>query len=314
MGAGVAAGQHTEQDAEGHAVEGAADEVVVAQNEQTVYAHIHQEGCLAIGGGEAGGLGFVHHQCPVVLGGAAHGQGNEHQHTEHNQAEGVCRSPGGNRQGFGGRCGGQGHAHGLIQHGLEEEGSHAHRHGGVVQVISLVHLGGMGQTGGEEEANDQPHEDGQSHPGDPEAHSLGVGIAHHQLGNQGSNAGGEQHGIDVGAALLPLYQAVEHHAQNAGPHVQHIYAPGGKAQGQQEGQGGYIVGHGPEEHIQCQTEQGHKPHVQEGGRIAAYGKIVGGDFAGLADNLPKAGKHIAPVRHHGSSHQKGKGEEAEEQL
>ena len=44
------------------------------------------------------------------------------------------------------------------------------------------------------------------------------------------------------------------------------------------------------------------------------GEIVGGDFTGLAQNLPKTGQHGAAVRHKQGSYQETNGEEAEEQL
>ena len=49
VGAGVAGGEHTEDDAEGNAVEGSTNQVVVAQNEQTEHTHVHQEHGISVG-------------------------------------------------------------------------------------------------------------------------------------------------------------------------------------------------------------------------------------------------------------------------
>ena len=304
VGAGIAAGQHTEDDAEGHAVEAAANQIVIAQDEQTVYAYVHQESRFPVGRGEAGGLRLVQHQVPVVLRLAAHAQGSDHQNAEHGDAECIHRQPGGDLQRFSGRGGGQIDAHGLIQHRLQEEGGHAHGQGGAVQVVALVHLGGMGQPGGQEEPDGHAHGQTQRHAGKPEAHGLGVGVAHHQLRDQRGKAGGKQHGIHVAAQLLPLDQAVQDDAQDAGPHVQHIDAPGGEAHRQQKGQGGHVVGRSAQQHVQRQAQQGDQTHIQEGGGVAAHGEIVGGDLAGLADDAPQAGEHPGAVGHHQRRDQK----------
>ena len=52
MGTGIAGSQHTEDDAQGHAVEGRPDEVVVRQNEQPEHAHVHEEHLRAQLGGD----------------------------------------------------------------------------------------------------------------------------------------------------------------------------------------------------------------------------------------------------------------------
>ena len=98
MGAGIAAGQHAEDDAEGDAVEAGADQIVIAQDKQAVDAHVHQERRLAVGSREAAGVFRVCHQVPIVPGFAAHGEGRNHQNAEHNAAEHVHRQPGGHLQ------------------------------------------------------------------------------------------------------------------------------------------------------------------------------------------------------------------------
>ena len=172
----------------------------------------------------------------------------------------------------------------------------------------------MGQAGGQEEADGKAHRQSQEHAGEMKAYGFRVGIAHHELGDQRGDAGGKQHHIHIGSEFFPLHQAVEHHAQNAGPHIQHIDAPGGEAQGKQEGQGGHIVGRGIKNHKQRQAEKGHQAHVQEGGRIAAQGEIVGGDLVGLADDAIQPGEHLPPVWHQHCRRQKGHDKKSEQRL
>ena len=139
-------------------------------------------------------------------------------------------------------------------------------------------------------------------------------MAHQQVADQRRNAGGEQHGVDVGAQLFLLHQAVEDNAQHRRPDVQDVDAPGAEAQGQHEGQGGDIIDRRAAHDIQPQAAQPHQTHIQERRGIAAHGKIVGGNFPRLAHDLPQAGKHGIPVRHTHSRDQKRRGKEAEKQL
>ena len=48
MAAGAAAGQHAEDAAEGHGVEGRADQVIIQHDEQAVDADVHQERGIAV--------------------------------------------------------------------------------------------------------------------------------------------------------------------------------------------------------------------------------------------------------------------------
>ena len=65
--------------------------------------------------------------------------------------------------------------------------------------------------------------------------------------------------------------------------------------------------------VQPQAGQGHETHVEEGGAVAAYGKVVGGDFAGLDQNLHHALKQVGPVRRDQGRNEKGQGKEQEKQ-
>ena len=87
MGAGIAGSQHTEENPEGDTVEGRADQVVVAQNEQAVDAHIHQEDGVSISGGQAGHLVFTGEQLEIRLGVAAQQQRQHHTGSEEDAAE-----------------------------------------------------------------------------------------------------------------------------------------------------------------------------------------------------------------------------------
>ena len=81
-GAGIAGSQHTEYNAEGNAVEGRADEVVVAQDEQAVNTQIHQHHSVAQGAGNVIHLAAILQKLPVVLGGATQEQGDHHAQAE----------------------------------------------------------------------------------------------------------------------------------------------------------------------------------------------------------------------------------------
>ena len=177
-----------------------------------------------------------------------------------------------------------------------------------------MNLGRIGKTGGQEEADEEAHRQCDQDTLQVEADRLRVGIPDHEIGNQGRDAGGEQHGIDIGAELLLPDNAVDHHAENGGPDIQDVNAPGAEAQRQHKGQGGHIGGGALEGDEQQQGDKAHQSHIQEGGRIAADVEIVGGQLAGLAQDLPQTGEHTAPVGHNHSGDQKRGGEEGEKQL
>ena len=172
----------------------------------------------------------------------------------------------------------------------------------------------MGKTRRQEEADAEAHHQSDQNSLRVEAHRIRVGIADHQVGNQGGNARGEEHGVDVGAELLPAHQAVNHHAEEGGPDVQNVDAPGGEAQSQNKGQVGHVVGRAAEDNVQQQAQIAHQSHIQEGGTIAAYGEVVGGQLTGLTENLPQARKHTSPIRHKKCRNQEKRGETAEKQL
>ena len=314
MGAGIAGGQHTENDAHRHAVEGGTDEVVVSQNEQAEHAHVHQEhfrthlgrnGTDVLRGGQ---------QRPVLLRLAAHGQCEHDAQSEQDAAEQIHRQPGRHLQGIRRGSRRQVNAQRLIQRGIEEKRGQAHRQCGGIQVETLMHLRGMCQPRGQEKADAEAHDQCHRQPRQVEAHRLGIGIAHQQIADERRNAGREQHGVDVCAKLFLLHQAVDDNAQHRRPDVQNVDAPGAEAKGQHKGQSGNIIGRRAAQGIQPQTAQSHQSHVQERRGIAAHGKIVGRDFCRLAENLPQAGKHGIPVRHTHRRDQKRRGKEAEKQL
>ena len=78
MGAGIAGTQHAEDNAEGNAVEGGADQIIVAQDEQAVNAQVHQVHSVAVAAGEIGHQIGILQQLPVILGLAAQNQGEDH--------------------------------------------------------------------------------------------------------------------------------------------------------------------------------------------------------------------------------------------
>ena len=314
MGAGIAGTQHTENNAQRHAVEGSADEVVVSQNEQAEYAHVHQEYIRTHLGGNGAHMLRGGQQRPILLRLAAHGQREHDAQPEQDAAEQIHRQPGRYQQGLRAGRGGQFNAHGLEQRGVEEKRKQTHRHGGRIQIEALMHLRGMGQPRREEEADGNAHNHRHHEPVQVEAHHIGIGMAHQQVADQRRNAGGEQHGVDVGAQLFLLHQAVDDNAQHRRPDVQNVDAPGAEAKGQHKGQSGNIIGRRAAQGIQPQTAQSHQSHVQERRGIAAHGKIVGRDFCRLAENLPQAGKHGIPVRHTHRRDQKRRGKEGKKQL
>ena len=253
-------------------------------------------------------------QRPVLLRLAAHGQREHNAQTEQDAAEQIHRQPGRHLQRIGRGRGGQVNAHGLIQHGIEEKREQSHRQSGGVQVETLMHLGGMGQPRGQEEADAETHDQRHRQPRQVEAHHLGIGIAHQQITDQRRNAGGEQHGVDVCAKFFLLHQTVEDDTQHRRPDIEDVDAPGAEPQGQHKGQGGDVIGRRAAQDIQSQAAQPHETHVQKCRGVAAHGKIVGGDFSRLAHDLPEAGKHGVSVRHTHRCNEERSGKEAEKQL
>jgi len=316
MGTGVAAGQHTEDNAESNAVEGNTDGVVVCQDHQTVYAHIHQHHGVAVLAGEGGDLVGILQQDPVILGSAAQDKGKDDAQAEYHAAEDIHRHLGSKFAGEGGGIGGGGQskADGLVQRCVQEESGHADGQRGGVQAETLMYLGSVGQTCGQEEADDQAYENRQTCAQNVEANGLCVGIAEQQIGDQRRNAGGEHHGVDKAAQLFTLDEGIQTYAQHGGDAVERVDAPGAKAQGEDEGQSGDIVGLGLENNQQDQAHQAHHSHVEEGGCIAAQPEIVGGDLAGGGQDLDPAGEDGAAIRHAEGCHQEAQGQKAEEQL
>ena len=312
--AGIAASQHTENDAEGDAVEGGTDGIVIGQNEQAVHAHIHQEGGIAVGGGEIGHQIRILQQIPVILGLAAHEEGHHDANAKHRTAEDIHRQLGSNLQRVSGRGSRQGHAQGLIQNGLQEEGHHTDRQRSGIQIKALVNLGRIGKTGRQEKADGHTHSHSQQRAVPGEGDDILTGIAEHQIGDQGRNTGGEQHGIDIGADLLLLHQAVNYHTQEGRPNIHDIDAPGAEAQSQNEGQVRAVIGHRTGQAIQAQANSTHQRHIQEGGSIATHSEIVGGNLAGVRQDLPQAAEHPAAVGHTKCRNQKASRQKTKQQL
>ena len=141
-----------------------------------------------------------------------------------------------------------------------------------------------------------------------------MGIPDHKFGDQRGNAGGKQHGVDIRAQLFLLHQAVNDYAQHGGPHIHNVDAPGAEAQCQNKGQIGNVGRCGLQSYIERQAGKAHQGHIEKGCRVAAHGKIVGGDFAGIADDLPQPCKHGSPVRHAHRGNEKGRREQGKYQL
>ena len=146
MGAGVAGSQHAENDTEGNTVELRTDQAIVEQDEQAVDAHIHQHGGIVIGIREIDHMIRVPQQVPVLLRGAAHQPSHHNKGGEQDDAEQL-----GDQSGSHGQTGdriGHCHAHGPVQDALHQEGRHANRQRGGIQVEALVDDGRIAQAGG----------------------------------------------------------------------------------------------------------------------------------------------------------------------
>ena len=62
------------------------------------------------------------------------------------------------------------------------------------------------------------------------------------------------------------------------------------------------------------ADEAHHAHVEKGGRVAAQGKVVGGDLTGGSHDLPHTGKGGASVGHNKCRHHKTHRYKSEEQL
>ena len=211
-------------------------------------------------------------------------------------------------------CVRHGDAHGLVEEAVEQEGGHADGQGGGIEGEALVDLGGVVETGGHEVSHQDAQDQRQCHAGGMDAYNLGLGIAHHQLGHEGRQTGGEEHGVGTGTQLLTLDDTVDGHTDDGGPDVQNVDAPGAEAHGQQGHQGGGVVGLTAGDAVQGGADQTHQTHVQEGGGITADVKEIGGGFGGTVQDLPQTVQHAAAIRHKESGHQKAQAEAGEEDL
>ena len=293
-GTGVAGAEHTEDQAEGNTVEGSTDRVVVSQDEQTEHAHIHQENAVAQGTGNIIDLIPVQQQLPVILT-CAHSQGEDHAQGKQHDAENIDDALGGHSHITGGT--GQFDTHDLIEHTVEEEHAHTHRQSGRVQVKALVDIGRMGKACAHDDAYDDAHHNGQHKAQQIKADRLRMGVAQQQVGNDRCHTGGKEHSVYIGIELFLLDEVCHHNAQHGKPHIDHVDAPAAEAKGEQKCQGGYIIDLCLCHMEQAGHDQGNQAHVQEGTCKSTHGEEVGGDLAGLAQDLPEAGKHGAAVRH-----------------
>ena len=147
-----------------------------------------------------------------------------------------------------------------------------------------------------------------------ESHGLGMGIAHHQLGDEGGKTGGEQHGIGVLADGFPLHDAAQRHTHHTRHHIHRMDAPCAEAHGQQGDQRGRIIGLPSGQTVQTGADKANQRHVQEGGCIAAHGEIVGGSLGGGTENPPETGEHLTAIGHKKSRDQEAQAEKTEKDL
>ena len=230
MRAGVAGGEHTENRTEQHTIEGDTDPVEVAQNKETVKAHIQKENGIAVVGGKVDDMAVVGDHVPIGLPMHLHTQGADDAKTEENDAK--CIDDGGGCHGGIGNVGGSLQAHCFIQNTLEQKCHHAHGQRGGVQSEALVDSGGIVQAGRHEETDNEADRKGQRYTVDGESSGIGIGVTDHQLRNKGRKAGGEEHTVGVVTQTLFAHQAVKHHAGGGGEHVQRMDAPSAKTGGQ----------------------------------------------------------------------------------
>ena len=314
MGPGVAGRKHTKHNAEGRSAEPGSHQIVVSQNEEAEDAEVHQEHIVPQGAAHAGHPLRAIQQPPILLRRAAHKRRPQNAGAAEQEPVTVGDDLGGHLQGLRVRSAGQVHPQSLKQDGLEDKGPHAHRQGGIVEIIALVHIGGMAQPRRDKEAADQAHKNRQDKPGPAVADHAVHRVPDQDIRHQGRNARGEEHGGDVIFQRLFLHGAIEHSAPDGGPDILDVDAPGAEAHREDQRHGGRGIHFRPQCHIESQAHKGDQAHIQERGREAAYGKIVGGDLAGLTQDLGHTGKHPCPVRHTHSSRQKEQGEEGEKEF
>ena len=175
-------------------------------------------------------------------------------------------------------------------------------------------LGRVDEACRQEEANNQTYKNRQTYAQSIKSDGLCVRIAEQQIRDQGGNAGGEHHRIHQAAQLFPLNEGVQANTQHGGDAVEGVDAPGTETNGEDEGQGGNIVGLSLKYQQQDQAHQAHHCHIEESGCIAAYPEIVGGDLAKTGQNLDPTGEQGAAVRHTESCYQEAQGEETEKQF
>ena len=179
MGTGIAGRQHAEDNAEGNAVEGRADEIVVAENEQAVHTYVHEECGVGVGSGKVSDLCRIHEKLPVIPRTAADQQCEKNAASKKYAAEGVDDGRG--NQGKIRYRAGNLHAHGPIQAALDHESSHAHRQSSGIQ--GKVFMDGMGivQTCRDEETSDNTDQQGKKNALQGKTGDIGIGIPEHQF-------------------------------------------------------------------------------------------------------------------------------------
>ena len=181
-------------------------------------------------------------------------------------------------------------------------------------VIALVDIGCVGQTCRQEEANHKANEQSKAEAQPVKADIVNSGIAEQKIRDQGGDTGGIEHSVGHSAQLLLLHSGIQENAQNGGDRIQKIDAPRAKADGEDHTQSGDLIGLCAGQADEQRAEQTHQAHIQEGGGVAAKGKVVSGDLTGLGHNLPQAGKHTASVRQDRSGDQKADADEGKEQT
>ena len=89
--------------------------------------------------------------------------------------------------------------------------------------------------------------------------------------------------------------------------------PGAEADGQQNAQGGDLVGLAAGQADQAGADQAYQAHIQECAG-EAIGEIVGGNFAGIPHNVPQILEHILAVGHNERRNNKAQGDKQEKVL
>ena len=295
MGTGIAGAEHAENDTEGHAVEFRADEIVIAQNEETEQTDIHQHHFVAVSSGEIGDQLRIQQKFRILLRAAAKGNGSQYTAAKEDAAEGIDDDRGSHMQV--GNSGGNLHSHNPVQNTLHQKGSHAYGQGSRIDGQALVYVLGILQTGRDGEACGDTHHKGQQNPGQGHVYHLAKGVAHQYFGDERCQTGGQHHQIGVVAQGLFPDQAVDHNTHHGGPDIYNMDAPGTKANGQQGHQYGFMVGLVTGDAVEDRTDQSQKTHIQKGSGISANGKGIGGSEGGILDNANQTGDHVCPVGH-----------------